>query len=127
MTDDDVLNLMSDPVLGTTTSLQYSAAHPSAKKAFGDGFKRVTSGLRPDHVGVAVYDCMYLSYEALKKTSGNADRDALIAAMKGMTWESPRGTITVDPETRDLIQDVYIRRAERADGCTTSSSINMKL
>src|SRR5262249_26771100 len=113
----DVLNMMGDAVLGTTTSLQYSAAHPSAKnKAFVEGFKRASNGLRPDHVGVAVYDCMYLIYEALKKTHGNADGDALIAAMKGMSWESPRGTITVDPETRDLIQDVYIRRVERIDG-----------
>jgi branched-chain amino acid transport system substrate-binding protein len=59
---------------------------------------------------------MYLIYEALKKTGGNADGDALIAAMKGMAWESPHGTITVDPETRDLIRDVYIRRVERVDG-----------
>jgi branched-chain amino acid transport system substrate-binding protein len=115
--DDDVLNQMGDPVIGATASLQYSAAHPSVKnKAFVEGFKRVTTGLRPDHVGVAAYDCMYLIHEALKKTGGKTDGDALIVAMKGMTWESPRGVITVDPETRDLIQDVYIRRVERVDG-----------
>jgi branched-chain amino acid transport system substrate-binding protein len=117
ITDDDVVDLIGDTVLGTTTSLQYSAAHPSAKnKAFVDGFKRVSNGKRPDHVGVAVYDGMYLIYAALKRTRGNPNGDALIAAMKGMTWESPRGTITVDPETRDLVQDVYIRRVERVDG-----------
>jgi branched-chain amino acid transport system substrate-binding protein len=117
ITDDDVLNQMGDAMLGITTSLQYSAAHPSAKnKAFVEGFERVSKGLRPDHVGVAVYDCMYLVYEALKKTGGNSNGDALIAAMKGMTWESPRGLITIDPETRDIVQDVYIRRVERIDG-----------
>jgi branched-chain amino acid transport system substrate-binding protein len=117
ITDDDVLNQMGDPVIGATTSLQYSAAHPSVKnKSFVEGFKRVSTGLRPDHVGVAAYDCMYLIHEALKKTGGKTDGDALIVAMKGMTWESPRGVITVDPETRDLIQDVYIRRVERVDG-----------
>jgi branched-chain amino acid transport system substrate-binding protein len=117
ISDDDVLNQMGDPVIGATTSLQYSAAHPSVKnKAFVEGFKRVSNGLRPDHVGVAAYDCMYLIYEALQKTGGKTDGDALIVAMKGMTWESPRGMITVDPETRDLIQDVYIRRVERVDG-----------
>jgi branched-chain amino acid transport system substrate-binding protein len=117
ITDDDVLNQMGDPAIGTTTSLQYSAAHPTAmNKAFVTGFKRASNGLRPDHIGVAVYDCMYLIYEALKKTGGNTDGDSLVAAMKGMTWESPRGMITVDPETRDLIQDVYIRRVERVDG-----------
>jgi branched-chain amino acid transport system substrate-binding protein len=72
--------------------------------------------LRPDHVGVAVYDGMHLIYEALKKTGGNADGDALIAAMKGMAWESPRGPIQIDPQTRDIVQDVYIRRVERVDG-----------
>ncbi len=117
ITDDDVLNQMGDAMLGITTSLQYSAAHPSAKnRAFVEGFQRVSNGLRPDHVGVAVYDCMNLIYEALKKTGGNANGDALIAAMKGMAWESPRGQISIDPDTRDIIQDVYIRRVERVNG-----------
>jgi len=117
ITDDDVLNQMGDAMLGITTSLQYSAAHPSAKnKAFVEGFERVSNGLRPDHVGVAAYDCMYLIYEALKKTGGNPNGDALVAAMKGMTWESPRGVITIDPDTRDIVQDVYIRRVERVAG-----------
>jgi branched-chain amino acid transport system substrate-binding protein len=117
ITDDDVLNQMGDAMLGITTSLQYSAAHPSAKnKTFVEAFERVSNGLRPDHVGVAVYDCMYLVYEALKKTGGNSNGDALIAAMKGMAWESPRGPISIDPETRDVVQDVYIRRVERIDG-----------
>ena len=117
ITDDDVLNQMGDAMLGITTSLQYSAAHPSAKnKAFVAAFERVGNGLRPDHVGVAVYDCMHLIYEALKKTGGDSSGDTLIAAMKGMKWESPRGPIEIDPETRDIIQDVYIRRVERVNG-----------
>lgn len=117
ITDDDVLNQMGEPVLGTTTSLQYSAAHDSAKnKAFVAGFERVSNGLRPDHVGVAVYDCMHLIYAALEKTGGNANGDALLAAMKGMAWESPRGPVAIDPNTREIIQDVYIRRVERRNG-----------
>jgi branched-chain amino acid transport system substrate-binding protein len=117
ITDDDVLNQMGDAMLGIMTSLQYSAAHPSAKnKAFVAAFEHVGNGLRPDHVGVAVYDCMHLIYEALKKTAGDTNGDALIAAMKGMKWESPRGPIEIDPETRDIIQDVYIRRVERVNG-----------
>jgi branched-chain amino acid transport system substrate-binding protein len=117
ITDDDVLNQMGDPMLGITTSLQYSAAHPSAtNKAFVAGFERVSGGLRPDHVGVAVYDAMHLIYAALEKSGGNADGAALLAAMKGMAWESPRGPVSIDPETREMIQDVYIRRVERRDG-----------
>jgi branched-chain amino acid transport system substrate-binding protein len=67
-------------------------------------------------VGVAVYDAMHLIYEALKKTGGNTNGDALITAMKGMAWESPRGPVAIDPDTREMIQDVYIRRVERING-----------
>ena len=117
ITDDDILNQLGEPMLGITTSLQYSAAHESEKnKAFVAGFERVGNGMRPDHVGVAVYDAMHLIYAALEKTGGNASGDALLAAMKGMAWESPRGPMMIDPETRDVVQDVYIRRVERRNG-----------
>ena len=59
---------------------------------------------------------MHLIYEALKKTGGKADGDALIAAMKGMSWESPRGPISIDPQTRDIVQNIYIRKVEKKDG-----------
>jgi branched-chain amino acid transport system substrate-binding protein len=117
ITDDDGLNEMGDSTLGITTSMQYSAAHPSAiNKAFVEGFRRVSGGLRPDQVAVSVYDGMHLIYEALKKTAGDPTGEAMVAAMKGMAWESPRGPISIDPDTRDIIQDVYIRRVERVDG-----------
>jgi branched-chain amino acid transport system substrate-binding protein len=117
ITDDAVLNQMGDPMLGIVTSLQYSAAHPSAlNKAFVAGFQRVSGGQRPDHVAISVYDGLQLFYAALQKTGGNPNGDALIAAMKGMAWESPRGPIAIDPDTRDIIQTVYIRRVERVDG-----------
>ena len=54
------------------------------------GFKRLAGGTRPDHVGVSAYDGMQLIYLALAKTGGKTDGDALIAAMKGLSWESPR-------------------------------------
>jgi branched-chain amino acid transport system substrate-binding protein len=117
ITDDAVLNQMGDPMLGIVTALQYSAAHPSAmNKAFVAGFKQASNGLRPDHVGVSVYDGMHLIYAALEATGGNTDGDALMAAIKGMAWESPRGPIAIDKDTRDIVQDVYIRRVERIDG-----------
>ena len=62
------------------------------------------------------YDGMHVLYEALKKTGGKTDGDALINAAKGMSWESPRGPMTIDPETRDVIQTVYIRRVEKVGG-----------
>jgi branched-chain amino acid transport system substrate-binding protein len=30
-----------------------------------------------------------------------------------MTWESPRGPVLIDPETRDVVQTIYIRRVEK--------------
>ncbi len=59
---------------------------------------------------------MHLIYEALKKTGGKTDGDSLIDAAKGMAWESPRGPISIDPETRDIIQTIYIRRVEKVGG-----------
>ena len=59
---------------------------------------------------------MHLIYEALKKTGGNADATGLVDASKGMSWTSPRGKMTIDPETRDVIQTVYIRQVEEVDG-----------
>jgi branched-chain amino acid transport system substrate-binding protein len=116
MTDDDLLNPMGDAALGIITAHQYSAAHPSATNAaFVAGFRKFT-GTRPNFVSVAVYDGMRVIYEALKKTGGDTDGDALIAGMKGLSFESPRGPITIDPETRDIIQNIYIRRVERNDG-----------
>jgi branched-chain amino acid transport system substrate-binding protein len=117
ITDDAVLNQAGDSMLGVITSMQYSAAHPSTiNKAFVEGFKNAGNGIRPDHIGVAVYDALHLIYAAIRKTDGNTNGDALIAAMKGMSWESPRGPVSIDPESREMIQDVYIRRVERVDG-----------
>ena len=67
-------------------------------------------------MAVQAYDGMYLIYEALKKTNGATDGDALIAAMKGMSWISPRGPMSIDPATREVIQNIYIRKVERLDG-----------
>ena len=116
LTDDDLLEPMGDPAIGIVTAHQYSVAHPSAvNAAFVAGFKKF-AGKRPNFVAVATYDGMRLIYEALKKTGGDDNGDKLIAAMKGMSFESPRGVITIDPETRDIIQDIYIRRVERKNG-----------
>src|SRR6202046_745373 len=116
VTDDDLLKDMGDAVLGTVTAHIYSAAHPSAaNKEFVAAYKRAYARRR-GFMAVGGYDGINLVYEALKKTGGKADGDSLIAAMKGMKWESPRGPISIDPETRDIVQDVYIRKVEKVDG-----------
>ena len=115
--DDDILNKMGDPALGAVTSHHYSAAHDSPEnRRFVEGYGKLTGGSRPNFMAVAGYDGMHLIYAALGKTGGDTDGDKLIAAMKGMSWVSPRGPISIDPETRDIVQDIYIRRVERKDG-----------
>jgi branched-chain amino acid transport system substrate-binding protein len=114
--DDDLLNNMGDAALGTVTAHLYSAAHPSAmNKEFVAAYKKAYSN-RPGFMAVSGYDGMHLIYEALKKTGGKTDGDGLIEAMKGMKWESPRGPIAIDPETRDIVQNIYIRKVEKVDG-----------
>ena len=73
-------------------------------------------GRNPDMFSVGAYDGMHVIYEALRKTGGKTDGEGLIAAAKGMQWESPRGMMSIDPETRDIVQTVYIRRVERTGG-----------
>ncbi|MCC8974580.1 ABC transporter substrate-binding protein [Bradyrhizobium brasilense] len=114
--DDDLLNNMGDAALGAVTAHLYSAAHPSAmNKDFVAAYKKAF-GNRPGFMAVSGYDGIHLIYEALKKTNGATDGDKLIEAMKGMKWESPRGPISIDPETRDIVQNIYIRKVEKVDG-----------
>ncbi len=117
ITDDDILNGFGDAALGVITAHFYATAHPSEKnRAYVDAFKKANPGMRPNFMSVGGYDGMHLIYEALKKTNGSTDGDALIGAMKGMKWESPRGPISIDPETRDIIQNIYVRKVERVGG-----------
>ena len=115
--DDENLNGMGDAVIGTVTSYSYSAAHDSPEnRAFVEAFKRANDGLRPSVIGMAAYDGMHAIYAALDKTKGDASGDALMAAFKGLSWTSPRGPVTIDPATRDVVQNIYIRRVERKNG-----------
>jgi branched-chain amino acid transport system substrate-binding protein len=116
LTDDDDLNVMGDQMLGMITAGPYSASHDSAlNKAYVAAMEQA-GHFRPDFVSLGGYDGMHLIYEALKKTNGNTDGDALIAAMKGMAWESPRGPISIDPATRDIVSNIYIRKVEKLNG-----------
>jgi branched-chain amino acid transport system substrate-binding protein len=116
LTDDDELNTMGDQMLGMITAHHYSALHDSAmNKAYVAAFRQANN-FRPNFISVGGYDAMHLIYEALKKSGGKTDGDTLIAAMKGMHWESPRGPIAIDPDTRDIVQDIYLRKVEKVNG-----------
>ena len=117
MVGDDILNDMGDVALGIVTSHHYSAAHPGElNRGFVQRYARATRGARANFMAVAGYDGMRIIYEALKKTGGAGDGDALVGAMKGLRFDSPRGPVMIDPQTRDIVQDVYLRRVERRDG-----------
>ena len=117
VTDDDQLNGMGDVMVGVVNAGHYSAAHPSAvNKAFVGAFKAANPGMRPNFMAVAGYDGMHAIYQALARTKGETDGAALVEAMKGLSWESPRGPMMIDPQTRDVVHNLYVRKVERVDG-----------
>jgi branched-chain amino acid transport system substrate-binding protein len=117
VTDDDQLNDMGDVALNVVTSHHYSAAHPSAmNKKFVEAFQKANRNLRPNFMAVGGYDGMRVIYEALKKTGGKGGGQALIDGMKGQIFESPRGPVFIDAQTRDIVQNIYLRKVEKKDG-----------
>ena len=113
VTDDDQLNDMGDVALGVVNSHHYSAAHPSpTNKKFVEAFQAANKGMRPNFMAVGGYDGMRVIYKALEATKG-AGGEALLNAMKGQIFESPRGPVLIDGQTRDIVQDIYIRKVER--------------
>jgi branched-chain amino acid transport system substrate-binding protein len=115
-TAEQALKSMGDSSLGIITAWHYDYMSKDPKnvqfvKLYNDMHKR-----NPDFFSIGGYDGMHLIYEALKKTAGKTDGDALIAAAKGMKWDSPRGPMSIDPETRDVVQTIYIRKVEKVGG-----------
>ena len=114
--DDNDLPGMGDAMLGVVTAGIYSAAHNSqTNKDYVAAFEKA-NGYRPNFISLGGYDGMHVIYEALKKTGGKTDAEALVGAMKGMKWESPRGPISIDPDTRDIVQNIYIGKVEKVQG-----------
>ena len=117
VTDDDQLNGMGDALIGMITSHNYSAAHDSPEnKAYVAAFLKANNNMRPNFMSVGGYDGMAAIYKALEKTKGDTDGTKLVDAMKGLSWVSPRGPMSIDPETRDITQNVYVREVKKVDG-----------
>jgi branched-chain amino acid transport system substrate-binding protein len=107
---------MGDVALGVVTAHHYSASHNSAlNRQFVEAFGKANNGMRPNFMAVGAYDGMRVIYEAAKKTKG-AGGEALLQAMKGQVFESPRGPIMIDAQTRDVVHNVYVRRVEKVNG-----------
>jgi branched-chain amino acid transport system substrate-binding protein len=114
--DDDILESMGAPAAGVITSFHYSAAHESPEnRAYVDGMMKANPGMRPNFHSVGGYDGMHVIYEAIKKAP-NGTGEQLVEAMKGMKWMSPRGPMSIDPATRDVVQTVYLREVKMVNG-----------
>jgi len=116
ITDEHAIASMGDVALGLITSGHYDYNHKSKMnsdfvKAYNAEYKR-----NPDFFSVGGYDGMHVIYAALAKTKGKTDGESMIDAAKGLKWESPRGPMSIDPETRDVVQTVYIRQVEKVGG-----------
>jgi branched-chain amino acid transport system substrate-binding protein len=115
--DEDILEAIGDAALGLITSFHYSEAHKSPEnKAYTEAYYKAYPKDRPNFMSMGGYDGMHLIAEVLKKTGGNADAEKFVEAAKGMKWTSPRGPISIDPATRDIVQTIYIRKVERVAG-----------
>jgi branched-chain amino acid transport system substrate-binding protein len=113
ITSEDALKSMGDDAVGIVTAFHYDYNHDSPmNREFVAAYNKAF-GRNPDIYSIGGYDGMRLIYAALEKTGGKTDGQDLIDAAKGMAWESPRGPMSIDPETRDVVQTVYIRRAEK--------------
>jgi branched-chain amino acid transport system substrate-binding protein len=118
VTDDDVIDAMGDAALGVITTHHYSAAHKSPENdAFKAAYAAVAgAAARPNFMAVGGWDGMHLIYTVVSKLGGRVDADGAVAAAKGMTMQSPRGPILIDAATRDVVQDVYIRKVQKVGG-----------
>jgi branched-chain amino acid transport system substrate-binding protein len=116
-TAEAALKSMGDNALGIITAWHYDyMSKAPLNQKFVKEYQGVANGRNPDFFSIGGYDGMHAIYEALKKTGGKTDAQALVDAAKGLKWESPRGPMMIDPETRDVVQNVYIRRVEKVGG-----------
>lgn len=114
--DEDVLSMGGDAMLGIYTAGFYSFSRPGADNAkFLDAFAQTVGGrFKPNFLSVSAYDAMNLIARTLTKTGGNTDGAGFMQALKGYNAASPRGTVAIDEQTRDIVQTIYIRRIDRA-------------
>ncbi len=117
LTSEDMLEGMGDSALGIVNSFHYSEVHNSAEnKSYVSAYYKAYPNDRPNFMSVAGFDGMQLIAKALEKTGGDSSADKFLAAAKGLSWTSPRGPISIDPQTRDIVQTIYIRKVEKISG-----------
>jgi branched-chain amino acid transport system substrate-binding protein len=124
--DEDVLKAGGDSLVGIYSSGFYSYTRPGADNAsFVDAFGKTVGGrMQPSFLAASSYDGMALIAKTLAKTGGKPGGAAFMQALKGYTSSSPRGTVTIDPATRDIVQTIYIRRIDKRDGRLVATEID---
>src|SRR4029078_6253379 len=124
-TSEQALKSMGDSALGIITAWHYEYTDKSIPQnvAFVKEFNALNHRT-PDCFSIGGYDGMHVIYETLKKTGGKTDGDALFAAAKGLSWQSPRGPMSIDPDTRDAIQTIYIREVRKVGGEVINMAID---
>ncbi len=117
LADDPAVKSMGNDAVGIITAGNYNYNYDSAmNKKFVEAYRKLSGDENPDFGAVGGYDGMHLIYAALGKTNGKTDAEDLIAAATGLTWESPRGPMMIDPNTRDVVQTIYISKVEDKGG-----------
>lgn len=116
--DDDTLTAVGDAALGAISTGFYSTANPSAQnRQFVANYTSVSGGrMLPNFIAIAAYDAMRVIAYAIQKQGGKTDPDAIMAAVKGYQFDSPRGPLLIDAQTRDPVQHIYVRRVEKSGG-----------
>lgn len=113
----EALESMGDTARGIITTFHYTMERDDPlNNEFVKAYRDANNGRAPDLFSIGGYDGMHLIDAALEKTGGDADGEKLVEAAKGMAWDSPRGPVSIDPETRDIVQTVWIREVKEVDG-----------
>jgi branched-chain amino acid transport system substrate-binding protein len=115
-TSEQALKSMGDAGLGIISAWHYDYKSDAPRNVEFVKLFNEMHGRNPDFFSIGGYDGMHAIYEALKRADGKTDGESLITAAKGMTWDSPRGPMSIDPETRDVVQTIYIRRVQKVGG-----------
>jgi branched-chain amino acid transport system substrate-binding protein len=109
---------MGDPAIGIVSAYHYSSTHDSAlnKQYVREATAIMKGNPYPSFAGCAIWDILTATYRALAVQGGNWEPEKTLAFLKTYKAESPRGPIAIDPETRDIVQNVYLRRVEKKNG-----------
>jgi branched-chain amino acid transport system substrate-binding protein len=118
VTEDDVIEALGDSALDVITTHHYSLDHRSPENdLFRKAYAEVAGpDRRPNFMAVGGWDGLDLIYRVCHELQGRIDGDRAMQVVKGLTWTSPRGTVSIDPVTRDVVQDIYLRKVQKIGG-----------